>query len=74
MPKENMSPKERWLVVFKRGKPDRIPMDFSGRDETVAAYKMVTEVERRCAWPIPDWWDCSVLPERVKGDELYPIQ
>lgn len=36
MPKETMSSRERWLAVFQRKKPDRIPMDFWGTDETVA--------------------------------------
>ena len=31
-----MSPRERWLAVFWRKKPDRVPMDFWGTDETVA--------------------------------------
>jgi uroporphyrinogen decarboxylase len=33
MPKETMTPLERWLAVFKRQKPDRIPMDFWGTPE-----------------------------------------
>ena len=28
MPKESMTPKERWLAVLARRKPDRVPMDF----------------------------------------------
>lgn len=28
MPKETMSPRERWLAVLKREKPDRVPMDY----------------------------------------------
>jgi uroporphyrinogen decarboxylase len=28
MPKETMSPRERWLAVLTRQKPDRVPMDF----------------------------------------------
>jgi len=28
MSKETMTPKERWLAVLKRQKPDRIPMDY----------------------------------------------
>jgi uroporphyrinogen decarboxylase len=32
-----MSPRERWQAVFKRQKPDRVPMDFWGTDEAVAA-------------------------------------
>jgi len=36
MPNETMSPRERWLAVFQRKKPDRVPMDFWGTDETMA--------------------------------------
>jgi uroporphyrinogen decarboxylase len=36
MPKETMSPRERWLAVFQKKKPDRVPMDFWGTDETMA--------------------------------------
>lgn len=28
MPQETMTPRERWLAVLKRQKPDRIPMDY----------------------------------------------
>lgn len=28
MPKETMSPRERWLAVLNRQKPDRVPMDY----------------------------------------------
>ena len=28
MPKESMTPRERWLAVLQRRKPDRIPMDY----------------------------------------------
>jgi uroporphyrinogen decarboxylase len=31
-----MTPRERWLAVFRGQKPDRVPMDFWGTDETVA--------------------------------------
>ncbi|MCD6232155.1 uroporphyrinogen-III decarboxylase-like protein [Candidatus Aerophobetes bacterium] len=33
MPKETMSPKERWLAVLNRQKPDRIPMDYWATEE-----------------------------------------
>jgi uroporphyrinogen decarboxylase len=36
MPRETMTSRERWLAVFRRQKPDRVPMDFWGTDETVA--------------------------------------
>ncbi len=28
MPQETMTPKERWLAVLRREKPDRVPMDY----------------------------------------------
>lgn len=28
MPRESMTPRERWLAVLSRQKPDRVPMDF----------------------------------------------
>ena len=36
MPKEAMTPRERWDAVFKRQKPDRIPMDYWATPETTA--------------------------------------
>ncbi|MGQ9631271.1 MAG: uroporphyrinogen decarboxylase family protein [bacterium] len=33
MPKESMTPRERWLAVLKRQKPDRVPMDYWGTPE-----------------------------------------
>jgi len=34
MPQETMSPRERWLAVLQRRKPDRIPMDYWATEET----------------------------------------
>ena len=36
MPKETMTPKERWLAVVKREKPDRIPMYYRATGEATA--------------------------------------
>jgi len=36
MPKETMTPRERWLAVLKREKPDRIPMDYWATAEATA--------------------------------------
>ena len=33
MPKETMTPRERWLAVLTRQKPDRVPMDYWSTDE-----------------------------------------
>jgi uroporphyrinogen decarboxylase len=34
MPRETMTPKERWLAVFRGERPDRLPLDYWGTDET----------------------------------------
>ena len=39
MPRETMSPRERWQAVLKREKPDRIPMDYWATTE--ASEKLV---------------------------------
>jgi uroporphyrinogen decarboxylase len=36
MPKESMTPKERWLAVLNRQKPDRVPMDYWATPEASA--------------------------------------
>jgi len=33
MPKETMTPRERWLAVLNREKPDRVPMDYWATNE-----------------------------------------
>lgn len=35
MPKETMTPRERWLAVMRREKPDRVPMDYWGTAEAM---------------------------------------
>lgn len=37
MPRETMTPRERWLAVLKRQKPDRVPMDYWATEETTKA-------------------------------------
>jgi len=36
MPKESMTPRERWQAVLERRQPDRVPMDFWATDEARA--------------------------------------
>ena len=138
MPKETMTPRERWLAVLRRKTPDRVPMDIwitpeaskkleahldtdwdgvlerlhidrpfgaGGRyngpppkdgediwgvkrrqmaygtgvyDEAASAplapYESVEAIEANYAWPNPDHWDYSHLPEAVRGAEHRIIQ
>ncbi len=46
MPKETMTPRERWLAVLNRQKPDRIPMDIWATPE--AAEKLTDHLG--CDW------------------------
>jgi uroporphyrinogen decarboxylase len=39
MPKESMTPVERWRAVFHRQKPDRLPTDYWGTEETTEQLK-----------------------------------
>src|SRR5512143_3383084 len=39
MPKETMTPAERWRAVLGRRTPDRLPLDYWGTDETTALLK-----------------------------------
>lgn len=39
MPKDSMTPKERWLTVLHRRKPDRVPMDYWATTETTDILK-----------------------------------
>ena len=34
MPRETMTPRERWLAVLRRQTPDRVPMDYWATPET----------------------------------------
>ena len=40
----------------------------------LAAYQSVEEIEAHYAWPDPDHWDYSHLPERIRGHERRPIR
>ena len=136
---ETMLPRERWLAVLRRRKPDRMPMDYWATDETnrnlmdylgvgrleqvyeklhidapvtvhpryigpqipegadiygcrtrrvhysagvydecvfhpLAGYRSVGEIERNYRWPDIEWYDYSVIPEQIKGKEMYPIR
>lgn len=139
MPEETMTPRERWLAVLRRQKPDRIPMDYwatpeahqkladhlqlppeqvaerlhidapvwaagvycgpppeDGRDiwgirhravgygtgtyyeacgePPLARFNSVDQIEAEYAWPQPDHWSYSMLPDQVRGKEHLPIK
>jgi len=49
--RETMTPKERWLAVLNREKPDRIPMDYWATEEATAkllAHLKVSDHEAMC--------------------------
>ncbi len=48
MPKETMTPKERWLAVLRREKPDRLPTDYWATDEATA--KLLRHLGCSDAW------------------------
>jgi uroporphyrinogen decarboxylase len=51
MPKETMTPRERWLAVLQRKKPDRIPMDYWTTSEAqgkLMEHLGVSTTEARC--------------------------
>ena len=139
MPKEHMTPRERWLAVLKREKPDRLPMDYWATDEAtekvmeylgcaeveemhqrlhidrpvkvepryagppiepgydmygcryedvdygsgaysecvhhpLAQYNSVEEIADHYTWPTAEWFDYSMIPDQVKGQEMRPIE
>jgi uroporphyrinogen decarboxylase len=40
----------------------------------LAQYDSVEEIARNYTWPTPDWFDYSVIPDQIKGKEMYPIR
>ena len=52
MPKESMTPRERWQAVLKRETPDRVPMDYWATAE--ATRKLVAHLEFETLDPILD--------------------
>ena len=45
---ESMTPKERWLAVLNREKPDRLPMDYWATDE--ATHKLMSHLGTTNIW------------------------
>ena len=48
MPKETMTPKERWLAVLNRAQPDRLPMDYWATEE--ATQKLLKHLGVASVW------------------------
>ena len=46
MPKERMTPRERWLTVINRKVPDRVPLDYSATGE---ATKKLMKKQEKCS-------------------------
>jgi len=59
---EEMTPRERWLALLRREKPDRLPMEFWGTAE--ATSKLLEHLG--CT----DWWE---MCERLHIDPVVPI-
>jgi uroporphyrinogen decarboxylase len=59
MPRETMSPRERWLAVMRREKPDRVPLDYWATDEADAKLKahlgVSTDDERDARLHLDRW-------------------
>lgn len=137
--KETMTPKERWLAVLRREKPDRVPMDYWSTPEAteklmrhlgcatvdemlarlhidrpldvapryvgpplepgcdlygcrhrdidygtgvysevvyhpLAQYVSVEEIADNYTWPTADWYDYSIIPEQLEGNEHRPVR
>jgi len=52
MPKERLTPKERWLAVLRRERPDRLPMDYWATPE--ATRKLVQALACSDQWEMFD--------------------
>lgn len=49
MPEETMTPRERWLAVLQRKKPDRVPMDYWATEEATQKLMRYLGVPDRAA-------------------------
>ncbi|HSV72434.1 MAG TPA: uroporphyrinogen decarboxylase family protein [Chthonomonadales bacterium] len=81
MPVETMTPRERWLAVLRRQKPDRVPMDYWGTGE--ASEKLMRhlrcssmdEVYRRLHIDIPVVVGGRYVgPEPPPGEDVFGVR
>jgi uroporphyrinogen decarboxylase len=40
----------------------------------LAQYTSVDEIEDKYTWPTPDWFDYSIIPEQLEGNEYRPVR
>jgi uroporphyrinogen decarboxylase len=78
MPRETMTPRERWLAVLRREKPDRVPMDYWATREAsakVRAYLGVStndELQKRLHIDAPvSIGGRYVGPEPPSGEDVF---
>jgi len=62
MPQETMTPRERWLAVLTRQRPDRVPMDYWATGEATAKLMAYLHCE-----------DVRALFERLHIDKVIPV-
>ena len=74
MPKETMSPRERWLAVLTRQTPDRLPMDYWATKE--ATEKLLKHLDcsheemlRRLHIDTPIWATPEYVGPHLDDDE-----
>ncbi len=81
MRKETMTPRERWLAVLRREKPDRVPMDYWGTQEATEKLMkhlgMSTRDEAFARLHIDAPLDIGpkyVGPKMPRGTDMYGIK
>ena len=45
-----------------------------GVNAPLGQYESAAEIAAHYRWPTPDWWDYSVIPNQIKGQEHRPIR
>jgi len=78
MPEETMTPRERWVAVLNREKPDRVPMDYWATEEADAKLKahlgVATDAELHARLHIDRPLTVSgryVGPEPPLGEDIF---
>jgi uroporphyrinogen decarboxylase len=71
MPKENMTPKERWLAVLNRQKPDRVPMDYWATPEASAKLIRHLGLSSKDEQELIKDFDQSIFDNRIHPTEGF---